>query len=104
MDSISAKVVGKLCQQLGLRCEKMLLDLRDCRVSKDSPDENLADAKVSELMLAGTGFCLAGVRRLSKGSQSMDFKWPGPVYRKLFAAWSELVNVDISEQFTRAWG
>lgn len=104
LESISAKVVGKLCQQIGLRCEKMLLDLRDCRVSKESPDEKLANARVSELILAGTGFCVAGVRRLAKGSQERNYNWPGPVYRKLLSAWSDLVGVDIAGQFTSAWG
>jgi hypothetical protein len=100
LESISAKVVSKLCQQVGLRCEKMLFDLRESHLPEDSPDEKTASGHISELMLAGTGFCLAGVRRFWKGSQDRNYKWPGPVYRKLLAAWSELVNVDIAGQFT----
>jgi branched-chain amino acid aminotransferase len=100
LESISAKVVSRLCRQIGLRCEKLLLDLREGHVPEDSPDEKLASRRISELMLAGTGFCLAGVRRFSRGSQVRNYNCPGPVYRKLIAAWSELVNVDIAKQFT----
>lgn len=102
MDSISAKVVSKLCQQVGLRCEKTLFDLRQNHLPEDSPDEKTASRHVSELMLTGTGFCLAGVRRFWKGAGDRNYKWPGPVYRKLLAAWSELVNVDIAGQFASA--
>jgi hypothetical protein len=81
-----------------------LLDIREVLAPTESPDEMMQFPfinyhKVSELMLVGTGFCIAGVRRLSKGSLYRDYKWPGPVYRKLLAAWSELVNVDIAGQF-----
>jgi branched-chain amino acid aminotransferase len=99
LESISAKVVGKLCRQIGLRCEKTLLDLRENNVPDDAPDELTASKRISEFMLAGTGFCLAPVRRFSRGSQVRNYNCPGPVYRKLLAAWSELVNVDIAKQF-----
>jgi branched-chain amino acid aminotransferase len=51
--------------------------------------------------LAGTGFCLAGVKRFSAKRLGRNYNWPGPIYQKLLAAWSELVNVDIAKQLTR---
>ena len=55
-------------------------------------------AHASEVLLAGTGFCLAGVRRFVSGKNARDYNWPGPVYRKLLAAWSQLVRLDIEQQ------
>jgi hypothetical protein len=99
LESISAKVVGELCRQVGLRCEEAPLDLR-CFCSPINPEsEEAVIARCSELLLTGTGFCLAGVRRFSFKAQGRDYNWPGPVFRKLLAAWSELVNVDIAKQF-----
>ncbi|MBA4065152.1 MAG: hypothetical protein C0501_15840 [Isosphaera sp.] len=82
-DSVSVRVVRELCPGLGLTAESAPLDLRDA-------------GRVSELLLAGTGFCLAGVRRLGP----RDFAWPGPVFRRLLAGWSDLVGVDIQKSFT----
>jgi hypothetical protein len=56
----------------------------------------------SELLLAGTGFCLAGVRRFGFRDRCHDYAWPGPVFAKLLAAWSDLVGVNIAKQFTDA--
>ena len=100
LDSISAKVVGELCASLGFKSEDQPLDLRD--LSRPVSDENAygVSSRVSELLLVGTGFCLAGVRRFSSRSEGRDYRWPGPMSRKLLAGWSELVNVDIQAQFT----
>lgn len=54
---------------------------------------------VRELLLAGTGFGVAGVKVLHDGDRSRTFDWPGPVYRRLLAAWSRLAGVDIERQF-----
>ncbi len=54
---------------------------------------------VSELLLTGTGFGVAGVKVLHGTNQSRNFDWPGPVYRRLLAAWSRLAGVDIERQF-----
>jgi branched-chain amino acid aminotransferase len=51
--------------------------------------------KMSEAMLTGTAFCLAGARWIN----GHDLTWPGPVFGKLLAAWSDLVGVDIAKQF-----
>ena len=52
-------------------------------------------------MLTGTAFGLAGVAALHLWNpQPKRFAWPGPVFRELLAAWSDLVGVDIEKQFT----
>jgi hypothetical protein len=33
-------------------------------------------------------------------AQVRSFEWPGPVFRQLLDAWSDLVGVDIAKQFT----
>ena len=56
-------------------------------------------------MLAGTGFCLAGVREFVTAPNdrfTRAYPWPGPVFRRLLAAWSDLVGVDVEKQFTEA--
>jgi len=52
--------------------------------------------EMSEAMLAGTGFGVAGVRRID----GHELPWPGPVFRRTLAAWSDLVGVDVEKQFT----
>lgn len=100
LDSISVKVVGELCGQLGLQLTDAPLDLRAfCRPVEPTVEKSIIP-RVSELLLAGTGFCLAGVRRFACADRSRGYDWPGPVFRKLLAAWSDLVGVDIAKQFT----
>jgi hypothetical protein len=50
---------------------------------------------MNEAFLAGTGFCVAGVGRID----GADLPWPGPVFRRLLAAWSEMVGLDVEQQF-----
>ncbi len=56
---------------------------------------------VVELLLTGTGFGVASVKTVHHGD-SRTFDWPGPMYRRLTKAWSELVGVGIVEQFTES--
>jgi branched-chain amino acid aminotransferase len=98
-DSISATVVRELCARLGLRCEDQPLDLREfCRPGTEA-DQNTIIPRVSELLLAGTGFCIAGVQTFSLGPRMRNYTWPGPIYRALLDAWSELVGLDVAGQF-----
>jgi len=83
LDGISRRVTVELCQSLGL-------PLRECPV----PVEHTP--RMTEAVLAGTGFCIAGARSLNL----VRFDWPGPVFRRLLAAWSDLVGVDVEKQFT----
>ena len=83
LDGISLRVTGELCRALGIPLVYSPVTVWDAN-------------KGSEAMLTGTGFCLAGVRRID----DKLLPWPGPVFRKLLAAWSDLVGVDIEKQFT----
>lgn len=80
-ESITAKVVVELCGELGIPVGDVPFDLR------------ALPAAVTELLLTGTGFGLAGVRELALGAAaSRAFAWPGPVYRRLRAAWDALTG------------
>ncbi len=52
--------------------------------------------EMSEAMVTGTGFGVAGVRRID----GRELPWPGPVYLRLQAAWNALVGLDIAGQMT----
>lgn len=101
-ESISVAVVAGLCDELGLRYEPAALDLRCLCRPVERGDAKTIVPRVSELLLAGTGFCVAGVREFAAGGRSREYEWPGPVFRRLLAAWSGLVGVDIESQFTQS--
>jgi branched-chain amino acid aminotransferase len=89
LDGISLRVTRELCDKLGIPFVEAPL----------VPD---ALERASEAMLAGTAFCLAGVRELIvERKEPLRFDWPGPVFRRLMAAWSDHVGVNVEEQFTR---
>jgi hypothetical protein len=98
-ESISVKVMRELCAAAGLRCEEAPLDFREFCRPVEPRDANGTVARVSELLLAGTGFCVAGVRRFGFCDRGRDYAWPGPAFTKLLAAWSDLVGVDVAGQF-----
>lgn len=96
-NSISTRVVEELCRTCGLEFHTAPLDMRFLARESDS---RLGLGPVSELLLAGSGFCLASVREFVSLQQSRTYSWPGPVFQRLLAAWNELVGVDIAEQMT----
>ena len=53
-------------------------------------------AAADEVMLSSTPFCLLPVTRWNRAA--MGDGQPGPIFRRLIEAWSELVNVDIIGQ------
>lgn len=90
LDSISARVILELADRLGI----------ETREGTEWPLGRKSDG-VTELLLTGTAFGIAGVREfvwLSGGGEV--YPWPGPVFTRLAAAWSEMVGVDIVKQFT----
>lgn len=99
-ESISTKVTRELCAATGLKGEDAPLDFRCFCLPVGPGDEKTIIPRVSELLLVGTGFCVAGVRRFGCRDRCRDYAWPGPVFAKLLAAWSDLVGVDIAQQFT----
>lgn len=103
-DSISVKVIGELCAAIGLTCADEPLDFRSLCRPVTPGDAGSIVPHVSELLLAGTGFCVAGVKRFACAERALDYGWPGPVGAKLLAAWSDWVGVDIAKQFTAPGG
>jgi branched-chain amino acid aminotransferase len=99
-DSISAKVIGELSATTGLKCADEPLDFRYFCRPLEPRDQKTILPRVLELLLAGTGFCVAGVKHFTVADRAREYTWPGPVFRKLLAAWSDLVGVDIEKQFT----
>jgi branched-chain amino acid aminotransferase len=92
LDGISQRVTFELCGTLGIPTTDRPVPVSDV-------------PRMSEAVLTGTGFCIAGVRELhpwgwAGGHSAYRPAWPGPVFRKLLAAWSDLVGVDVEKQFT----
>lgn len=80
LDGISLRVVEELCATLGLEFVESRLD-------------GFRPPAVSEVMLAGTGFGLVGIRAFypTPNVDPVRFTWPGPVFQRLRIAWDELV-------------
>jgi branched-chain amino acid aminotransferase len=90
LDGISLRVTRELCATLGIAFVEAPL----------VPDDL---ERASEAMLTGTAFCLAAVREvIAESKEPLRFDWPGPVFRRLLAAWCDHVGIDIESQFTRA--
>ncbi|MCZ2342901.1 MAG: aminotransferase class IV [Bacteroidales bacterium] len=81
--SISVAVVRELCQTHGI-------PMREGSIRFD---------RASELLLAGSGFGLAGVSRFLAEGRCREFPWPGPLTQQLLLAWSECVGLDHVQQF-----
>lgn len=88
LDSISIRVVLELAKRLGISVRERYYGTF-----------HRQRAHVSELLLAGSAFGVAGVREI-RDTGKIEYQWPGPVFTKLAAAWSDLVGVDIVKQFT----
>jgi branched-subunit amino acid aminotransferase/4-amino-4-deoxychorismate lyase len=81
LNGVSLRVVEELCGKLGIPFAERPLTVVECQ-------------SADEAMLTCTSYCVAGVRRLD----GVELPWPGPVWRRLLAAWSERVGVDIEAQ------
>jgi len=81
LNGVSLLVAEELCSELGIPFREMPLALADC-------------AAASEAMLANTSYCLAGVRRIN----DLSLPWPGPIFERLLAAWSQRVGLDVRAQ------
>jgi branched-subunit amino acid aminotransferase/4-amino-4-deoxychorismate lyase len=89
LDGISLRVVRELCGSLGVPFAEEPLPVSQLH-------------RHSEAMLTGTGFCLAPVRALFHEDETPHrYHTPGRVFRRLLAAWSDLVGVDIEGSFVR---
>jgi branched-subunit amino acid aminotransferase/4-amino-4-deoxychorismate lyase len=81
LNGVSLQVVEGLCGELRIPFAERPLTLAECHAA-------------DEAMLTCTSYCVAGVRRLD----GVELPWPGPVWRRLLAAWSQRVGVDIEAQ------
>jgi branched-chain amino acid aminotransferase len=81
LGGISLRTVKELCAELKIPFREQPLTVADCLAAQ-------------EAMLSSTTFCLAGVSRLD----GKPLPWPGPVYERLLARWSQLVGLDIRRQ------
>ena len=81
LNGVSLQVIEELCGELRIPFAERTLTLAECQTA-------------DEAMLTCTSYCVAGVRRLD----GVELPWPGPVWRRLLAAWSERVGVDIEAQ------
>jgi branched-subunit amino acid aminotransferase/4-amino-4-deoxychorismate lyase len=81
LNGVSLQVVEELCGELRIPFAERPLTLAECQ-------------SADEAMLTCTSYCVAGVRRLD----GVELLWPGPVWRRLMAAWSARVEVDIEAQ------
>lgn len=84
LEGVSLKVVGELCNKLDVRFATGRVDLHD--------------PNVSEVLLTGSGFGVAGVRRVVGPAGARELSWPGTVLKRLLGAWSELVGLDVEAQ------
>lgn len=85
LDGMSQRVTRQLAHRLGLGWRERPFSLADCLAA-------------DEVLLTGTGFCLAPVSRV--GDTPRPFA--GPVYRRLLAAWDGEVGLDVERQFLDA--
>ena len=89
LDSVTVKVVTQVAAKAGIQvCSR-----------RDWP-EDASDAGITEMLLVGSAFGVAGVKTFLHDEGDLELDWPGPVFTRLAAAWSELVGVDIVKQFT----
>jgi branched-chain amino acid aminotransferase len=85
LGGISLAVVEELCGRLGIAMAFRPIALAEALAA-------------DEAMLASTPYCLAGVCSIN----GTPLPWPGPVMRRLVAAWSADVGIDIHRQITEA--
>lgn len=84
LNGVSLQVVEELCCELDIPFVETPLVLEDCR-------------NAEEVMLAGTSYCLAGVRLLMAQAKIFHYA-PGPIRRRLLDAWGRKVGLDIERQ------
>jgi branched-chain amino acid aminotransferase len=81
LGGVSLLVTEEVCHSLGIPFREQPLPLADCLTA-------------DEALLTSTPYCIAGVRELN----GVALHWPGPIFRRLLAAWNERVGLDIEQQ------
>ena len=81
LEGVSLKVVVELSARLGIPFEYRDITLDECY-------------NAEEVLLTNTAYCLAHVVQINRHS----FPGPGPLFRRLLAAWNDEVGIDIHRQ------
>jgi branched-chain amino acid aminotransferase len=81
LGGISLLTVAELCCDLGIPFVRRPLTVEDAHAA-------------DEIMLTSTAWCLCGVSRFNDRTTP----WPGPVFQRLLAAWSQRISLDIRGQ------
>jgi branched-chain amino acid aminotransferase len=87
LDGVSVMVVEELCGRLGLP------------FAEDGLNYGALPADVSEVVLTGSAFGVAGVKAVVSAGGRRELPWPGPVLGKLLAGWNEMAGMDVAKQF-----
>lgn len=87
LDSVSLQVAKEACAGLGLTWVEAAFDFEGlCRTVEPVERGTFAD-RVTEVLLVGSGFGVAGVSRCAAPLSHRDFPAPGPVCRRLQERW-----------------
>src|SRR5262249_51484484 len=81
LGGISLQTVEELCRQMTIPFAETDLSPADCQAA-------------DEAMLSSTPYCFAPVSKINDSAIS----WPGPIFERLLAAWSQQVGLDIRGQ------
>lgn len=85
LEGVSRETVIELAGALKIPVEEADIDLYDAYTA-------------DEMFLTSTSLCLCGVSKVN-GATIADGRIPGPITKKLLAAYSELVGCDIEKQY-----
>ena len=85
LGGISLLVAEELCRDLGMTFVEGPLSVHDAMAA-------------DEIIITSTPWCLCGVSQFN----GVAVPWPGAVYQKLLAAWSERIGLPIREQIMTA--
>jgi len=91
-DSISLQVAKEACAKLGLGWVETAFDFEGLCRPLHPVERGTFNARVTEVLLAGSGFGVAGVSRCATQFSHRDFPWPGPVCQQLRRAWHSMTG------------
>jgi branched-chain amino acid aminotransferase len=99
LESISVQFLRELCQSCDIPVHESPWDMHQLLDPHGQASQNPSREPISELLLVGTAFCIAGVRRLVSPNGERVFPWPGEMYSVLLAAWERYVRTAIAQSF-----
>ena len=91
-DSISLLVAKEACAALGLTWEETAFDFEGLCRPVDPVERGTFADRVTEVLLAGSGFGVAGASRCATQFTHRDFPWPGPVCEDLQRVWQSMTG------------